>query len=105
MGIIFFSKAKEWNLKGFQGAREAVLSPEEEKEIIKIARRVVFESGLLGLVRVDFIVDNNIYVLEANSVMTTGYHKLLYSYYKKAGYDIAGIMVDNALRIFENQCS
>ncbi len=101
-GVTLYSKAKEYGLEGFSGAYAAVLTESQAEEIIEVARKVVRENELLGLVRVDFVIDEKIYVLEANSVMMVQ-PGVSTSLLKQAGYDTAAIMVDNALQIFEEK--
>ncbi len=102
-GVLLYSKARGSRLKGFHNAKDAVLSEEQKTEVAEIAKRVVGENGLLGLARVDFSISDENYVLEANSVVVTGYHGNTYPRYKKNGVDLAEILVEYGVRILERK--
>lgn len=101
LGVIYYSKAKEYELKGFNGAYSTKVSPEIEKELCSLAREITKELGFMGLVRVDFIISQKIYVLELNSVIITGYNGSAYPFFKAQDINIAKVMVDNAIEILK----
>lgn len=101
LGVTYYSKAREYKLKGFNEAYSAKMSFETEKELCLIARKVTEEMGFIGLVRVDFIVADKIYALELNSVIVTGYNGSAYPFFKAQDINIAKVMIDNAIEIFK----
>lgn len=101
LGVTYYSKAKEYKLKGFEEAYSSRTTPEVEEKICTIAKEIVEKLGFIGLVRVDFIIDQKIYVLELNSVIVTGYHGSAYPFFKEQGIDIPKVMVKNSLEIFD----
>ena len=99
-GITYYSKAKEYGLKGFEEADTCKFDKATEYEICKIAREVVEKCGFKGLVRLDFIIkEKDIYVLELNTVMVTGYHGSAYPFFKANGINIAKEAVNVTLKI------
>lgn len=103
LGVLYYSKAKEYGLEGFDSAKSEVMSEEKEKEICKIASDIVRKVGFPGLVRVDFIIDEKAYVLELNSVIVTGYHGSAYPFFKKQGIDIASEAINASLKFLEDK--
>ncbi len=99
LGVLYYSKAKEYGLKGFDLAKSEVMSVEEEQKICKIASDIVRKMRFPGLVRIDFIVDEKIYVLELNTVIVTGYHGSAYPFFKKQGIDIAEEAIKASLKL------
>jgi len=103
LGVTYYSKAKEYKLKGFDNAHSTQLSERKEQEICAIAKKIVDTLGFIGLLRIDFIIDEDVFVLELNSVIVTGYNGSAYPFFKIQGIDIAKKMIDTAIRIFENK--
>lgn len=102
LGITYWSKAKENNLKGFKNAYSIKMSEEIENEIISIANKLAIAIGVLGLCRVDFIVQNEeIYILEVNSVVVCGYTGTLYPFFKEQNINLAEMAVQTALKIMK----
>jgi D-alanine-D-alanine ligase len=99
-GVTYYSKAKEYNLKGFSGADSVKMSSLEENEICKLSQKLILDFNIPSLVRVDFIVkDGHAYILEVNSVIVTGFNGSAYPFFMDKGVDIAEVMVDTALSI------
>lgn len=106
LGVIYYSKAKEYKLKGFDTAYSKKIARNKEEEICKIANGIVSTLGFIGLSRIDFIIDqdnSDIYVLELNSVMITGYHGSAYPFFIKQGINIPKVLVENALQIYKRR--
>lgn len=103
LGVLYYSKAKAYNLKGFDNAYSQKLPIEVENDLISLSMKIVDELNFTGLVRIDFIVDKDIYVLELNSVIVTGYSGSAYPYFKKQGVDIAEVMTDTMINIYKNK--
>lgn len=101
LGVTYYSKAKEYKLKGFNEAYSKKLSQEVENKLSNIAKKIVDDIGFKGLVRVDFIIDEQIYVLELNSVIVTGYNGSAYPFFEKQGINIAKVQIENAIKIYE----
>lgn len=102
LGVTYYSKAKEYNLKGFDNAYSTKLSVTLEEQVRLISRELIADVGIPSLVRVDFIIeDQRIYILEVNSVMVTGFTGSAYPFFKARNIDVAKIMVDTALDIFK----
>lgn len=102
LGVTYYCKAKEYKLKGFEGAYSKKMSEDKESEICKIAVQIVEQLGFTGLLRIDFIVDEcseKVYVLELNTVIVTGYKGSAYPFFKKQGIDIAEVMISNSLKL------
>jgi len=100
--VTYYCKAKEYKLKGFEGAYSKKMSEDKESEICKIAVQIVEQLGFTGLLRIDFIVDEcseKVYVLELNTVIVTGYKGSAYPFFKKQGIDIAEVMISNSLKL------
>lgn len=100
-----YSKAKEYNLEGFDKAESAVITDEIKQKIKKISSFIVKTLNIQGLIRVDFMIKEfDIYVLELNSVIIVGSNGSLTKYLKrkKINLDLANIMVNTAFNIFEN---
>lgn len=103
LGVLYYSKAKEYGLKGFDLAKSERISEEKEKEVCKIASDIVSKIGFSGLVRVDFIISERVYVLELNSVIVTGYHGSAYPFFKKQGINIAAEALNASLIFLEEE--
>lgn len=106
LGVLYYSKAKEYGLKGFEGAYTAKLDGEKELELNRLSERLTTNLGFEGLIRVDYVVSeqtNQPYILEVNSVIVTGYNGSAYPFFRKQGIDIAHEMVVNALKMFRNR--
>lgn len=103
-GVTYYSKAKEYNLKGFSGADSVKMSQLQEEEICDLSRKLIEEFDIPSLVRVDFIVkDELIYILEVNSVIVTGFNGSAYPFFIQKGIDISEVMVDTALTILSRK--
>ncbi|KTF15204.1 ATP-grasp domain-containing protein [Pseudoalteromonas sp. H105] len=97
-GVIYYCKAKEYNLEGFEGANANFLPQLLEEKICTLSKELVSLVGIKGLVRVDYIVQaNQIFVLEINAIMVTGYNGSAYPFFEEKNIDIAKIMVDTSL--------
>lgn len=96
LGVTYYSKAKEYDLKGFENSRSVEMSKGVEKAICHIAEKIVKDLEFTGLMRVDFIVSERIYVLELNSVIVTGYNGSLSKFFKKQvnNINLASIFID-----------
>lgn len=103
LGVTYYSKAKEYKLKGFENAYSVKLSKVEEDKLCDIAKKIVDGLDFIGVVRIDFIVDKEIYVLELNSIIVTGYNGSAYPFFKEQGIDIAKVQIENALKIYNNK--
>jgi len=104
LGVIYYCKAKEYQLKGFDGAYSDQLPAEQEARLNLLSETIVRELGFIGLVRVDFIVDGDIpYILELNSIIVTGYKGSAYPFFKEVGIDIGKEMTENSIRIYKNK--
>lgn len=103
LGVLYYSKAKEYGLKGFDLAKSEIMSEEKEKEVCKIASDIVRKIGFSGLVRIDFIISEKIYVLELNSVIVTGYHGSAYPFFEKQGINIATEAINASLKILKEE--
>ena len=69
----------------------------------KIASDIVRKIGFSGLVRIDFIISEKIYVLELNSVIVTGYHGSAYPFFEKQGINIATKAINASLKILKEE--
>ena len=99
-GVIYYCKAKEYNLEGFEGANANMLSTMLEGKVCALSKELVKLVGIKGLVRVDYIVEmDKIFVLEINAVMVTGYKGSAYPFFEEKNIDIAKIMTDTSLKI------
>ena len=101
-GITYYSKAKEYHLKGFSGGKTKKFPHEIEQSICDIAITIVSKLDFTGLVRIDFIVDchtNDIYVLELNTVIVTGYNGSAYPFFINNGINISSKFIDTALSL------
>ncbi|HHT7189438.1 TPA: ATP-grasp domain-containing protein [Bacillus cereus] len=104
LGVTYYNKAVEYQLKGFENIYHPKLSKEVEREIEKLSINIIKEMGFKGLVRLDYIIENQkIYVLELNSVIMTGYNCTSYPFFKEKGIDIAQEMIDNAMKIYQKR--
>lgn len=110
LGVTHWTKIIEYKLQGFDNPRAEAMDEETENEIRKIAQKIVSELGFLGLVRLDFMVRENtsggvsdIFVLELNTVMVTGYAVTYQPLFRAAGYDIAKIHTDVALKLIQRK--
>ena len=105
LGVIYYSKAKEYKLKGFTSAKSEKMPLEKEKTILKIANNLVKDLNINGCPRIDFIIDNQgtIYILEMNIVLVSGYTGSAYPFFIKQGINIAKEMVENNLKILNKR--
>jgi phosphoribosylaminoimidazole carboxylase (NCAIR synthetase) len=106
--VSYYSKAKECNLKGFNNFSELKLDKRVEGELLKYSEKIVKETGIIGVGRLDIIVKGDIYyVLECNSVMVTGLHPNQIEYglefLKREDINFPKMLVDNALSLFLNK--
>ncbi|PBQ28615.1 hypothetical protein AYI97_06160 [Shewanella algae] len=103
-GVIYYSKAKEYKLEGFNNARADKLDEKLEFKITKLSRQLVSDVDIPGLVRVDFVVkDELLYILEINAVMVTGYNGSAYPFFASQNIDIASIMARVSLNICKSK--
>lgn len=100
LGIMYWSKGKEENLKGFEKAYSNKIPDEED--VLKQISNLIKELNVLGLSRVDYIYkDKQIYILEINSIIVTGNTGSTYNEtWKKNGYKFPALLIENALNIF-----
>ena len=108
--ISYYSKAKECNLIGFNFSENTIKLPNDiENRILKFSEEVIRKTNIIGMARLDIIVDKNMdcYVLECNSVMVTGVHPNQMEYGKeflqKENINFAELTVKNALKIFSKE--
>lgn len=101
LGILYWSKGKVENLKGFEKSNSYKL--DNENEVIEKIEELIKKIGLIGLSRTDIIVKNKkIYILEINSIIFCGNTEEVYSkLWKENGFDFACQTVENALKVFE----
>lgn len=102
LGVTYYSKAKEYKLKGFDEAYSRQVSLQTESELSDIAVKIVKDLGFVGVLRVDFIIDENsgiVYILELNTVIVTGYNGSAYPFFESQNIDIAEIMIINSLKL------
>jgi formate-dependent phosphoribosylglycinamide formyltransferase (GAR transformylase) len=98
-GVIYYCKAKEYRLEGFDGANANQLSSTIEKLVCELSNELVRIVGIGGLVRVDYMVrSSEIYVLEINAIMVTGYTGSAYPFFEGKGINISDIMSDVSLK-------
>ncbi len=101
VGVIPYSKAKEYALEGFDHPYVYALTEQMNKELLDISERIVEHLGIIGIARIDYIIrDGVIYALEANSVIVTGYHGSAYPFFKAEGINIAKVSAENAISVF-----
>lgn len=103
--VNYCSKSRDCGLKGFDHtpqSRDGV-GEAAEKALLQASEAVVRSTGLIGLCRVDAMVDSkgDVYVFECNSVTVTGKHEH-YQYFtetflEKEDIDMPGLLVDAAL--------
>lgn len=101
LGILYWSKGKVENLKGFERAESYKLN--NEKIIMEKIKNLIVELGLIGLSRTDIIVKKEkIYILEINSIIFCGNTEEVYSkLWKEKGFNFVQLTVENALKVFE----
>lgn len=105
----YYSKSASCHLKGFGDAVEIRrFSREKEKQIEEYCIEAVKKTGIIGLCRIDAMIKGDqIYILECNSIIVTGVHTNQMDYgihfLQKEGVDLAEILVDNALIIFQQK--
>ena len=107
--VSYYSKADACKLEGFgDDLIKEILSKETEKKLLRFSEDVIRKTNILGMARLDIIVDKNqnFYVLECNSVMVTGVHQNQIEYGKefleRENINFAELTVRNALEIFNN---
>jgi D-alanine--D-alanine ligase len=107
--VSYYSKADACKLEGFgDDLIKEILSKEIEKKLLRFSEDVIRKTNILGMARLDIIVDKNqnFYVLECNSVMVTGVHQNQIEYGKefleRENINFAELTVRNALEIFNN---
>jgi phosphoribosylaminoimidazole carboxylase (NCAIR synthetase) len=99
-GVIYYSKAKEYTLEGFINARADKLDIDLENKICHVSNELIRYLNIPGLVRVDYIVKDNIsYILEVNAVIVTGYTGSAYPFFSEIGVDISEVIDNTALKI------
>lgn len=100
LGILYWSKGKVENLKGFEKSESYKLN--DEKGIMEKIKNLITELGLVGLSRTDIIVKKEkIYILEINSIIFCGNTEEVYSkLWKEKGFNFVQLTVENALKVF-----
>lgn len=100
LGIMYWSKGKIENLKGFEKSCSSKIS--DEKDVLEQLSKLIKELNVLGLSRVDYIYkDKQIYILEINSIIVTGNTGSIYNEtWKKEGYKFPALLIENALNVF-----
>lgn len=109
--VSYYSKAKECHLKGFMDGdlENKTLSDETEKRLKEYCEQAAIKTGMEGLCRIDAIItsDQQIFILEANSIMVTGVHPNQIEYgrffLERENIDFADILIDVAINKFENR--
>lgn len=100
LGVKYWSKAKEKQLKGFDNSYSLELTNELEEKIKESSRKLMLRLNVLGYCKVDFTVEGDkAYILEINTVTLTGYNSSSYKYFAEKKIDISKKMVDTALNI------
>lgn len=102
LGVIYWSKANEDKLKGFFESFSKPLKKEIEEKVKLDAVRLVDYINVLGLPRVDIIVEDNIpYILEINSIIFSRNSGTTYTILsRRNGINSAKIIVENAIKFF-----
>jgi D-alanine-D-alanine ligase len=107
--IAYYSKAKGVSLKGFSGIYEGKLTMDQETEVKEVARRAVWDLGVLGLPRLDMIttLDGKHHILECNCVTVTGWGTP-YVAWEKAVLAVVdesyvSLLVDTSMSIFSSK--
>jgi carbamoylphosphate synthase large subunit len=107
----YYSKAESCHLNGFQkNVCKKRLNPEKEQEILKLSEEIIRETGIIGLCRLDLIInEEKYYILECNSVIVTGVHPNQIEYgrnfIEREKINFAQILVENAFQIFQQKTS
>lgn len=100
-GPLSYSKAKEYELKGFKNPYALTASDDIKCALSEQSIQIVKALGLVGVVRVDYIVNNDTYyALEVNAVIVTGYHGSAYPFFRNAGVNVAKVCIENAVSVF-----
>lgn len=102
LNVLYWSKAHEDKLKGFFESYSKPL-PKETEDIVKsVAADLIKYVNVLGLPRVDIIVENGIpYILEINSIIFSSNSGSWYTVSSRIkGINSPKIIVDNAMKGF-----
>lgn len=104
IGVLPYSKAKEYNLIGFEHPYALTITEPIERVLLEKSLQVIDVLGVIGVSRIDYIVSGqNCYALEVNSVIVTGYHGSAYPFFNEAGINIAKLSVQNAISVFSKK--
>lgn len=99
--VLYWSKAKELNLKGFKNPRANKLDKSIELRLKSLSEKIVRELNILGVPRVDYIVKNDeIYVLEVNSVIVSSHESTAMPMYRENNINIADEIINTAIDVF-----
>lgn len=104
---IYWSKGKEDRLKGFEYSESYKLADKYEEQVLSIAKQAIETMGILGVSRVDFIVENGEvpYVLEINGIIVSGLRGTSYcAKIVQAGVNRAEKIVEAAMTYFGIEC-
>lgn len=102
--VLYYSKAKEFNLAGFKNAKSVKMSQQLELNLKSLSERIIETLDIIGVSRVDYIVkEDKIYVLEVNSVIVSCYEGTIMPMYKLNNINVADNIVDTAISIFNNK--
>lgn len=101
--VLYYSKAKEYNLEGFKNAKSEKMNEQLELNLTSLSERIIQSLDIIGVSRVDYIVrENEIYVLEVNSVILSCYESTVMPMYKLNNINVADNIVETAISIFKN---
>lgn len=105
VSVLYWSKAKEDRLKGFFESFSEPLEKTVEEHVKKDAEKLVKHINVLGLPRVDIIVQEGIpYILEINSIVFSRNSGTWYTISsRKNGVYTPNIIVENAMKHFSKQ--
>ena len=102
VGVLAYSKAKEYKLTGFNNPYALTVTEDIQKELFEKSTKIIEELKMIGVVRIDYIINEEVsYALEVNSVIVTGYNGSAYPFFKSEGINIAKVSVNNALSVFK----
>lgn len=103
LNVVYWSKAKEYKLKGFENAYSNQMPPENEERAINISLDVVKAMRIKGVIRLDFIMapGNKMYVLELNGSIVSGYHGSSYKFLIEKGINAAKEIVEWNYRMYK----
>lgn len=105
ISVLYWSKAKEDHLKGFFESFSEPLEKTVEDQVKRDAEKLIGHINVLGLPRVDIIVQEGIpYILEINSIVFSRNSGTWYTISsRKNGVYTPNIIVGNAMKYFSEQ--